>query len=69
MAKYTKWERWFVAKCYAAGLSYADYAALAGRLRLPVAPQSTYDMMRTYLKTRTPEEMGDLPPTSMGKLR
>lgn len=62
MAKYSEWERWFIAKCYAAGMPYTDYAAIAGRLKLNVASESVYDFMRDALQNRTPEEMGATAP-------
>lgn len=68
MAKYDKWSRWFIAKCYQRGISYPEFAPMAKKVLGLDVPQSTYDMQKGYLKKRTPEQMGDEDVISLGEL-
>lgn len=60
-AKYTRYARWFIAKCAAIGMPYEEFAALAHRLLGLHVPLGTYEMQASYLKDRTPEDMVSVP--------
>ena len=66
--KYTRYSKWFVARCYEARMTYEEFEPLARRLLGIDVPRGTYDMQRTYLQHRTPEQMGDDDTTTLGEV-
>jgi hypothetical protein len=66
--KYSKYEKWFIARCYLSGLSYEEFAPLAERVLGISVPQGTYGMQRAYLRKLGPEEIAEKPTTSVARI-
>lgn len=68
MAKYTPEAREFIAQCYQDGVPYERACVLVQERFGVHMPQGTYDYQKSYLKHRSPSEMGQLGVTSIGEL-
>lgn len=66
--KYNSYARWFIARCYEVQMDYDHFAPIAKLLLGLDVPKGTYDSQKAYLKHRTPEDMGNNGPTSIGAL-
>jgi len=69
MAKYNDKSKWFVARCFAVGVPLDEFQPLARRVLEFDVPASTYSMQRSYLRHRTPEDMGQLDTVALADLK